>query len=185
MKSTIGLKSLVAWPLLTDPEGGPATYGTAMLLAGAIEATITPETSEPNVQYADDVEYDSLAPDTPYNIEMDVSGMSIEHQAKLQGHTIDNKGGMIIKDGDDPPYIALAFRALKSGGGYRYVVIYKGKPQFMTRTYRTKEGTTVTRQTTKMAMKGISRISDGLKQYVVDTEIANFFTTPYTPVVTP
>lgn len=188
-KSIIGLKKLVAWELLTDPDGGATTYDTVIPLAGAIEATVTPDTSEANVQHADDVEYDSLAPDTPYTIEVDVAGLSVANQAKLQGHTVSDDGGMIIKQGDNPPYFAFAFKSEKSDGTYRYVVIYKAKPQFMARTYKTKEGTTITRQTSKMTLKGIARISDGLKQYIIDaldtTDETDFFTSPVTPVVTP
>lgn len=187
-KSIIGLKKLVAWEMLTDVDGGASTYGTVIPLAGAIEATVTPDTSEANVQHADDIEYDSLAPDTPYTVEVDIAGLSVANQAKLQGHTISDEGGMIIKQGDNPPYFAFAFKSEKSDGTFRYVVIYKAKPQFMARAYKTKEGTTITRQTSKMTLKGIARVSDGLKQYIADglnsTADTEFFTAPHTPVVT-
>lgn len=183
-KSTIGLKNLLAWEMLTDEDGGTTTYGPAVELAGAINATITPDTSEADVQYADDVEYDSVAPDTPYTMEIEIAGMSIANQAKLQGHKLDTNGGMIIKDGDEPPYFAFAFKSQISDAKdvkYRYVVIYKGKPEFMTRAYHTKEGTTLTRQTATMTVKAVARISDGLKQYVSDTEPTGFLTSPYKP----
>ena len=52
--STIGLKNVVIAPLTADTEEGHA-YGELQLLAGAIEASITPEHADPDVQYADDV----------------------------------------------------------------------------------------------------------------------------------
>lgn len=52
--STIGLKDLVIAPLTADTETG-ATYGDLQKVAGAIEATVTPNNSDPDVQYADDV----------------------------------------------------------------------------------------------------------------------------------
>lgn len=181
-KSLIGLKNLVAWELLADPDGGTPEYGPAIALGGAIDATLSPDTSEASEQYADDVVFDSLSPDTPYTMEIDIAGMSIANQAKLQGHAVSTTGGLIVKQGDNPPYFAFAFKSEKSGGGYRYVVIYKAKPQFMPRTFHTKEGTSVTRQTSKMTLKAIGRTADGLKQYITDTDTAGFFTAPHAPV---
>ena len=54
VSSTIGLKNVVIAPLLTDTEEGH-TYGDLQLVAGAIEASVTPDNSDPDIQYADDV----------------------------------------------------------------------------------------------------------------------------------
>lgn len=182
-KGTIGLKNLVCWELLTDSEASPPTYGVAIPLAGTIEATVSPDTSEANDQYADDILYSSLSPDTPYKIELDIAGMSVANQAKLQGHALANDGGMVIRTGDEPPEFAFAWKSEIEGAGYLYVVIYKAKPEFMTRTYKTKEGVTVTRQTSKMTLKAVARIYDGHKQYLSEAMPAGFFTTPHSPVI--
>ena len=50
----MGLKNVVIAPLLTDTDA-EHTYGELQLLAGAIEASITPENADPDIQYADDV----------------------------------------------------------------------------------------------------------------------------------
>ena len=60
--STVGLKNVVIAPLVTDTDA-EHTYGELQLLAGAIEASITPENADPDIQYADDVEFDTLYPD--------------------------------------------------------------------------------------------------------------------------
>ena len=60
--STVGLKNVVIAPLTTDTEE-TLTYGELQLMAGAIEASITPESADPDVQYADDIEFDVLYPD--------------------------------------------------------------------------------------------------------------------------
>ena len=44
--STIGLKNVVIAPLTADTEEGH-TYGDLQLMAGAIEASITPENADP------------------------------------------------------------------------------------------------------------------------------------------
>ena len=52
--STIGMKNMVIVPLTVDTEE-TLTYGDLQLVAGAIEASITPENADPDIQYADDV----------------------------------------------------------------------------------------------------------------------------------
>ncbi len=52
--STVGLKNVVLAPLLTDTDEAH-TYGDLQLVAGAIEASVTPDNADPDIQYADDV----------------------------------------------------------------------------------------------------------------------------------
>ena len=54
VSSTVGLKNVVIAPLTEDTETSH-TYGELQFMAGAIEASITPENADPDVQYADDV----------------------------------------------------------------------------------------------------------------------------------
>ncbi len=59
VSSTVGLKNVVIAPLMEDTEE-TLTYGELQLMAGAIEASITPENADPDIQYFDDVEGDVL-----------------------------------------------------------------------------------------------------------------------------
>ena len=182
---TIGLKNLVYCKVVEDVDGGTTTYGPVKPLIGAIDAQVVPQNADPNVQFADDDEFDVITPDADYDIDLETVGFSIENMAELQGHEIDANGGMIIKKGDEPPYFAFGFKSelsTKFGGGYRYVWIYKARPQMMSHTFHTKEGATVTRQTGKMRVVGIKRLSDGFKQYVTDTPTEGFLSAPYVPV---
>ena len=61
VSSTVGLKNVVIAPLTEDTEE-TLTYGELQLLAGAIEASITPENADPDIQFADDIEFDVLYP---------------------------------------------------------------------------------------------------------------------------
>ena len=54
VSSTIGLQNLVIAPLTEDTEE-TLTYGELQLVAGAIEASVTPDNADPDIQYADDV----------------------------------------------------------------------------------------------------------------------------------
>ena len=80
VSSTVGLKNMVIAPLTEDTEEG-TTYGTLQAVAGAIEATITPESADPDVQYADDHEFDTLYPDP----EVTFSTSMAEHPARHPG----------------------------------------------------------------------------------------------------
>lgn len=182
---TIGLKNLVMAVVESDDESG-TVYKEVELLAGAIDVNVSPESSDADIQYADDVEFDSITPDVDYSISAETAGFPVATMAKLNGHKLDSEGGMIIRAGDEPPYVALGFmseKSKKAGGGYRYVWLYKCKPALMETTYHTKEGKSITRQTGKVTFRGVSRISDGLKQYVVDKAITDFFDEPYTPTL--
>ena len=57
--STVGLKDVVIAELTEDTEA-TLTYGDLQKLAGAIEASITPDNADPAVQYYDDIEGDVL-----------------------------------------------------------------------------------------------------------------------------
>ena len=167
---TIGFKNLVVAPLISDTEEG-AVYGPVRLLSGAINAQIAPEAAETDDQYADDEKYDSMTLDNDDDVEVETAGFSVANMAFLQGHVLSTTGGMVVRRGDEPPYVALGFKAEKSakhGGGYRYVWLYKAKPEMLTQTFRTKEGKTITRQTGKMKFKNEKRIFDGLSQFVTD-----------------
>ena len=54
VSSTIGLKNVVIAPLVEDTEE-TLTYGDLQAVVGAIDASITPSNTDPDIQYADDV----------------------------------------------------------------------------------------------------------------------------------
>ena len=54
VSSTVGLKNMVIAPITQDDESG-TTYGELQRVAGAIDASITPENNDPDVQYFDDI----------------------------------------------------------------------------------------------------------------------------------
>lgn len=54
VSSTIGLKNVVIAPLVEDTEE-TLTYGDLQSVVGAIDASITPSNTDPDIQYADDV----------------------------------------------------------------------------------------------------------------------------------
>ena len=172
--STIGLKNVVIAPLLTDTDEGH-TYGELQLMAGAIEASITPENADPDIQYADDVEFDVLYPDPELAFKTKMADIPLSIQEMIFGNRIDDNGVLIRAASDKPPYYAVGFKSEKSDGSYRYVWLYKVRAKPVTENYQTKEGTSITRQTGEIEWTAIKRTHDGQYQAVAD-EGQNGFT---------
>lgn len=192
VSSTIGLKNMVIAPLMVDTEE-TLTYGDLQLVAGAIEASITPENSDPDIQYADDAEFDVLYPDPELTFNTKMADIPLAIQEMIFGNQIDDNGVLIRKATDKPPYFAVGFKSEKSNGKYRYVWLYKVRAKPLTENYATKEGATITRQNGEVEWTAIKRTHDGQYQAVAD-EDENGFTAAkgetflqsvYSPTFTP
>lgn len=192
VSSTVGLKNVVIAPLTVDTEE-TLTYGELQLLAGAIEASIEPANADPDVQYADDAEFDVLYPDPELTFKTKMADVPLAIQEKIFGNQIDDNGVLIRTATDTPPYYAVGFMSEKSNHKFRYVWLYKVRAKPVTENYSTKEGTKVTRQTGEVQWTAIKRTHDGRYQAVADegengftTEnAATFLQSVYTPVITP
>jgi len=190
--STVGLKNMVLAPLTEDTEAALA-YGPLQLVAGAIEASVTPENSDPDVQYADDVEFDVLYPDPELSFKTKMADIPLTIQEQIFGNIIDDNGVLIRKANDKPPYYAVGFMSEKSNGKFRYVWLYKVRAKPVAETYQTKEGGTITRQTGEVEWVAIKRTHDGQYQAVADegengftaAKGATFLQSVYEPVFTP
>lgn len=192
VSSTIGLKNVVIAPLTADTEK-EHTYGPVQAVAGAIEATITPENADPDVQYADDVEFDVLYPDPELTFSLKLADIPLTIQEMILNNTIDDNGVLVRSASDKPPYFAAGFKSEKSNGAFRYVWLYKVRAKPVTETYQTKEGDTVTRQTGNVEFTAIKRTHDGRYQAVADEgensftaeKAATFLDSVYEPTITP
>ena len=192
VSSTVGLKNMVIAPLTVDTEE-TLTYGDLQLVAGAIEATITPDNADPDVQFCDDVEFDVLYPDPELTFTTKMADIPLAIQEKIFGNQIDDNGVLIRTSTDKPPYFAVGFKSEKSNGKFRYVWLYKVRAKPLTENYATKEGTTINRQTGEVEWTAIKRTHDSRYQAVAD-EGENgftaamgetFLTSVYTPSFTP
>ena len=191
VSSTVGLKNMVIAPVTEDTETS-TTYGDLQRVAGAIEATITPENNDPDIQYFDDVEGDVLYPDPELTFKTKLADLPLIVQEMIFSNKIDDNGVLIRTANDKPGYFAVGFMSEKANGTYRYVWLFKVRAKPVTETYATKEGTNITRQTGEVEWTAIKRTSDGRYQAVA-AEGENGFTaekataflnTVYTPVFT-
>ncbi|MBP5461894.1 MAG: Ig-like domain-containing protein [Lachnospiraceae bacterium] len=187
--STIGLKNVVIAELLTDTESGH-TYSDPQAVAGAIEATIAPNNTDADIQYADDIEFDTLYPDPEITFRLQMADIPLLIQKKLFDQRIDNNGVLIRSAGDKPKYFAVGFKSEKSDGNYRFVWLYKCRATPMTENYGTKQGPTINRQTGEVEFTSVKRTHDGRYQVVADEDEndfageATFLSAVYEPTVT-
>lgn len=192
VSSTVGLKNMVLAPLTEDTEA-TLTYGDLQLVAGAIEASITPENADPDIQYADDSEFDVLYLDPELSFKTKMADLPLAIQELVFGNKIDDNGVLIRTSTDKPPYFAVGFKSEKSNHAFRYVWLFKVRAKPVTESYATKEGTTVTRQTGEVEWTAIKRTHDNQYQAVADEgengftaeKGATFLQSVYTPTFTP
>lgn len=188
VSSTVGLKNMVIAPVTEDTETA-TTYGDLQRVAGAIEATITPENNDPDIQYFDDVEGDVLYPDPELTFKTKLADLPLIVQEMIFSNKIDDNGVLIRTANDKPGYFAVGFMSEKANGTYRYVWLFKVRAKPVTENYATKEGKTITRQTGEVEWVAIKRISDNRYQLVADEEengftaekAATFLDSVYTP----
>jgi len=186
VSSTIGLKNVVIAPLTTDTEL-THVYGTLQLVAGAIEATITPNNADPDIQYADDVEFDTLYPDPDLTFRLKMADIPLAIQEMLFANSIDKNGVLVRTASDKAPYFAMGFKSEKSNGKFRFVWLYKVRAKPLTENYGTKQGTTINRQEPEVEFTAIKRTHDSRFQAVADedengfTGAATFLTSVYEP----
>jgi phi13 family phage major tail protein len=191
VSSTVGLKNFVIAPLTVDTEE-TLTYGPLQLVAGAIEASITPENADPDIQYADDIEFDTLYPDPEITFNTRLADLPLAIQEMVLGNKLDDNGVLVRSASDTPGYFAVGFKSEKANGKFRYVWLFKVRAKPITENYATKEGTTINRQTGEVEWTAIKRTHDGQFQAVADEDengftaakAATFLQSVYTPVFT-
>lgn len=191
MKSIDGLQSIVIAELTSDTEEG-AVYGEPEPVVGAIDMGVTPSNTDPDVQYADDVEWDVVNPDPNTAVTIEWAQLPLTVREKLGGHKMDDNGVLVETAGDTPGYYAIGGRAAKRDGGYRYFWLLKCRAKPIADTFHTKEGETVTRQTAKVEFTAIKRTYDSQWRHMADEgqngftaeKAKTFLDSVYTPTFT-
>ena len=134
VSSTVGLKNMVIAPVTADTETA-TTYGDLQRVAGAIEATITPENNDPDIQFFDDVEGDVLYPDPELTFKTKLADLPLIVQEMIFSNKIDDNGVLIRTANDKPGYFAVGFMSEKANGTYRYVWLFKVRAKPVTESW--------------------------------------------------
>ena len=127
VSSTVGLKNVIIAPLTKDIET-EHTYGALQLMAGAIEASITPENADPDVQHADDVEFDVLYPDPELTFKTKRADVPLAIQEMVFGNQIDDNGVLVRTASDRPLCLAVQGQSQARHGELHHQGRYDGDP---------------------------------------------------------
>lgn len=188
MKSIDGLKGIVIALLKEDTEE-TVSYETPEAVEGAIDMNVAPSNTDPDVQYADDVEWDVVNPDPNTVVTIEWAQLPLTIREKIGGHKMDSNGVLVESAGDTPGYYAIGGKAAKRDGGYRYFWLLKCRAKPIADQYHTQEGETKTRQTAKVEFTAIKRTHDKQWRHMADEGLngfdadkaATFLQSVYTP----
>lgn len=97
--------------------------------------SITPNNADPDVQYADDIEFDVIQPDPEVTVALEMTQLPLDIRAGIEGAKLDDKGVMVQSANDTPPYYAIGAKAELRAGGFRYIWLLKCRATPMTEQY--------------------------------------------------
>lgn len=123
--ATIGLDKLYYAPI-TENADGEETYGEPAVLAKAISAELSVELNEA-ILYADDGAAEVVKEFKSGTLTLGIDDIGAEIASALSGATIDANGVVVSGSDDGGTPVAVAFRARKSNGKYRYYWLYRVK----------------------------------------------------------
>lgn len=127
MATRIGCDNLVYAVMKTEDTATSApVYDTPKPAPGVMHININPNATQDTL-FADDGPMENATTLGKIEVEIQKNELTTENKADLLGHSTDENGGVVYSDTDIPPYVAIAFRTLKSNGKYRYTWLYKGK----------------------------------------------------------
>lgn len=167
----VGLRDLYYSILNTDTAGVSTTYQAPVKISPAINAKVTPKSSN-TVLYGDDGATDLATAVGEIEVEIETKDLPLAVQAALLGHSL-NGGVLLRKSTDNAPFIALGFRSVKSNGKYRYYWLLKGKAIVPDEDFKTKEDK-VAFNTPKLKLVFVKRDYDDAYQKIADEEDPNY-----------
>ena len=188
--STVGMRDVVVAFMESDDSTGTVYEEDIQPLAGAIEGVITPENTDPEVQEADDGEFDAVYPSPHGTLQLNLVDIPIALRPRILGGYLDQNGVYVNGTRDQQPYMAIGFKSRKADSTDRYIWLYKVRARPMTENYATRGTTSVTRQQAQVTLDYMTRQSDGEWRGMADVgqngftedKAANFFATVYKPV---
>lgn len=139
---TLGLKDLY-YSVITEPDGAE-TYGTPKKMAGAMTAELSVSTAD-GALYVDDALAQSDSEFASGTLKLGIDDLMPEVSAEILGKKVDEKGVVWSGGEDNPPYVAVGFRAKKTGGKYRYIWLLKCRAKFPQKSLKLRARASTTR----------------------------------------
>lgn len=134
----VGVEKAYVAKLLTDTKEG-ATWDTPRYLQGITEVGLKPKVNTESY-YAENKEWAKESTIANIDGELSLADLTAEDECYIFGHKKDANGGVIYKDTDVAPQIALIIKANLYGGAYRYLVFYNGQFVISDEDYKGKQG---------------------------------------------
>lgn len=120
----VGVKR-AGYALVTKNTKNELTHDEVKPLTRCRKVALAPGYSEQELNSNDAVE-EGGNEISSYTVTLDASGITQETEAEIYGHSIDENGLMVEKDGDQAPELALLLELSMSKGNSKYVVLYCG-----------------------------------------------------------
>jgi phi13 family phage major tail protein len=156
---TIGLRDLF-YATVEEDASGHEVYGKPERLAKAIKVDLSVEKAEATL-YADDAVDATFSEFIKGKITLNVNDLEPGKESVLLGQIVDDDGVVYAGGDDEPPTVAIGFRAKKGKGGkYRYLWLYSVKFTIPNQNYQTR-GEAIAIQTPEITGEFIKRQSDG------------------------
>ena len=120
----VGVKR-AGYALVNEDTADKLSHGEVKALTRCRKVALAPGYAEQELNSNDSVEEggNEIA---SYTVTLDASGMTQETEAEIYGHSIDENGLMVEKDGDQAPKLALLLELSMSKGNSKFVVLYCG-----------------------------------------------------------
>lgn len=120
----VGVKR-AGYALVNEDTADKLSHGEVKVLTRCRKVALAPGYAEQELNSNDSVEEggNEIA---SYTVTLDASGMMQETEAEIYGHSIDENGSMVEKDGDQAPKLALLLELSMSKGNSKFVVLYCG-----------------------------------------------------------
>lgn len=114
--------------LITEDEvgAGNLTFGTPEYIPGIKEINVKPKSNTGKL-YAEGKLWDQSTTLEDIEVDVDLADFTNAQYAKYLGHALATEGGVIVKEDDEAPYIAILIEATKRNGKKAYRTYYKGK----------------------------------------------------------
>lgn len=168
---TVGVKR-AGYALVTKNTSDELTHGEVKALSRVRKISITPSYAENELDSNDAVEAQGNEI-MGYTVSFDATGIAVETEAEIYGHTLDENGGMIESDGNEPPELALILELTMNGDNRKYVVLYCGSVKHPTEEAETKtrSGFTYSNPTLEFSF---GKSLNGLLKYSLRTDSPNY-----------
>ena len=122
--ATIGLRDIYYSKITRNQQTNKWTYATPVRMAKAISAELSINYATAAL-YADDALDDEAKEFSSGEIKLNINDLSPQVQTDLFGQTLGEDGISYANTADAAPYVAVGFRARKTGGKYRYIWLYR------------------------------------------------------------